>query len=402
MSSCSSEQRPQIALETLRSFVERHPDGGRIERHSHEQDQLALISQSAAVIETDSLYVVHPLLKALWLPAGVEHAVYSPRPYSLHSLYFPAGCVRAASDPQVLGLDALARELVLFLCAAPRPSQRGVRHAHALALLAALLGEAAAESFSLPKPKSERARKLAEHIVSRPADGRALEVVAGEVGGASLRTFERCFVDETGLSLAAWRRQSRMLASISLLAEGKPIGEVARAVGYDRRQHSARRSNSALAVRHRATRGAGPKGVVDGAQSGRVRGRGGALDAGVLCADGIGRAALARVCRTRRTWFETGVFTFEPAMAAVNVACWTVADVFAGWLATVVARHRGAAWALAAVLALYLGFLHLYLYWPNFPWWYNVAVAGLAAPAVLLGAALARPRLPVTAGQAAL
>jgi AraC-like DNA-binding protein len=53
------------------------------------------------------------------------------------------------------------------------------------------------------------------------------------VGGASLRTFERSFLDETGLSLATWRRQSRLLASLALLAEGKSIGEVARAVGYD-------------------------------------------------------------------------------------------------------------------------------------------------------------------------
>jgi AraC-like DNA-binding protein len=35
------------------------------------------------------------------------------------------------------------------------------------------------------------------------------------------------------LSLAAWRRQSRMLASLSLLAEGRSVGEAARAVGYD-------------------------------------------------------------------------------------------------------------------------------------------------------------------------
>ena len=228
-----SAEPQTIPLEALRAFVERYPEGGRIAAHSHEVDQLALISQSAAVIETDAVFVVHPLLKALWLPAGVEHSVYSPRPFSLHSLYFPAGIVRAASAPEVLGLDDLARELVLFLCTASRPSQRDSRHLHALALLAQLLAAAKAESFSLPKPTSERARKLAEHFTQRLDDNRALEIIADEVGGASLRTFERLFVEETGLSLAAWRRQSRMLASISLLSEGKSIGEVAHAVGYD-------------------------------------------------------------------------------------------------------------------------------------------------------------------------
>lgn len=225
--------RQPVSLTELRCFVEGHSEGGRVPAHSHEQDQLALISQSAAVVETDAVYVVHPLLKALWIPAGVEHSVYSPRPFSLHSLYFPANTVRATGEPQVLGLDALARELVLFLCTAPRPSQRDARHGHALALLEELLVAARPESFSLPRPKSERARKLAAHFTSRPDDGRPLEIVAAEIGGASLRTFERLFVDETGLSLAAWRRQSCMLASLSLLAEGKSIGEVARAVGYD-------------------------------------------------------------------------------------------------------------------------------------------------------------------------
>ena len=91
-----------------------------------------------------------------------------------------------------------------------------------------------------------------------------------------------------------------------------------------------------------------------------------------------------------RVWFETGVFTFDTPMSVVNIIGWVLAETFAGWAAVAVARRPEPAWALAAVIALYLAFLHLYLYWPNFPWWYNVAVAGLAAPAVLVGSKLAR------------
>ncbi len=229
----STLQAPHITLGSIRAFEEGYPQGGRVPPHSHAMDQLALITRSAAIIETDSVYVVHPLSKALWLPAGVEHSVYSPRPYCLHSLYFPASALRASSGPEVLGLDNLTRELVLFLCAAPRPSQRDGRHETALTLLCQLLPLAKAESFSLPRPASARARKLADHFAGNPQDGRALEIVVAQVGGASLRTFERLFVEETGLSLAAWRRQSRMLASLSLLAQGQSMAEVAHAVGYD-------------------------------------------------------------------------------------------------------------------------------------------------------------------------
>jgi AraC-like DNA-binding protein len=225
------------AIQSLRAYVEGYPQGGRIERHAHDLDQLTVITESAAIIETDDLYVVHPCMKALWLPAGVYHSIFSPRRFYLHALYFEPRTVRASADtpagPQVLGLNNLARELVLFLCEAPRVSQRGARHAHALTLLTDFLADAKADSFSLPRPRGDRARKLADYFTAHPDDNRSLEIVAAEVGGASLRTFERSFLDETGLSLAVWRRQSRMLTSLALLAEGKSIGEVARAVGYD-------------------------------------------------------------------------------------------------------------------------------------------------------------------------
>ena len=45
--------------------------------------------------------------------------------------------------------------------------------------------------------------------------------------------------------------------------------------------------------------------------------------------------------------------------------------------------------ALALTIALYLSAIHLVFFWPNFPWWYNLGVALLAAPAVLLGGKLA-------------
>lgn len=221
------------SISALRSHVEGYPQGGRIPRHSHDWDQLALISDSAAVVETDTLYVVHPLLRGLWLPAGVEHSIYSPRRFCLHALYFEPDTLRTDREPQVLGLDSLSRELILFLCTATRASERGTKHVHALALLEELLAGVRPESFSLPRPRHERARLLADYFASKPEDSRPVEIIAADIGGASLRTFERIFADETGLSLAAWRRQSRLLASLALLAEGRSIGEVAQSVGYE-------------------------------------------------------------------------------------------------------------------------------------------------------------------------
>jgi hypothetical protein len=102
-----------------------------------------------------------------------------------------------------------------------------------------------------------------------------------------------------------------------------------------------------------------------------------------------------------RAWFDQGVFTFPSPMAAYNVVCWALANCVVGWVGTAVGGRREVAWALAAVIGLYLSALHLYVQWPNFPWWYNLGVALLAAPAVLLGGKLAgrfvRPSVPTPA-----
>ena len=221
------------SIETLRSHIEGYPEGGRIPWHSHDFDQLTLIAESTAIVETDRAYLVHPLLKGLWLPAGLEHSIYSPHAFYLHALYFEPGDLLKASDAQVLGLDELSRELILFLCRYPRISERGERHAHALALLEDLIRSSTPDTITLPRPRSDRARKLADHFAANPRDSRSVQLIADEIGGASLRTFERLFTEETGLSLAAWRRHCRLLMSVSMLDEGKSIGAVARAVGYE-------------------------------------------------------------------------------------------------------------------------------------------------------------------------
>jgi hypothetical protein len=91
-----------------------------------------------------------------------------------------------------------------------------------------------------------------------------------------------------------------------------------------------------------------------------------------------------------RHWVKEGVFTFTAAMAGCNLVLWVAAEIGAGWTAAKISRRAGAVWVLAGLIGIYLAALHLVLYWPRFPWWYNLGVVILAVPAVLIGARLAR------------
>ena len=94
-----------------------------------------------------------------------------------------------------------------------------------------------------------------------------------------------------------------------------------------------------------------------------------------------------------QVWRDTGAYEFGALMSVCNALFWLMAEIAAGWTAVVIAKRREAAWVLAALLMLYLSFLHLYYVWNNFPWWYDLAVALPSGAAVLLGGKLAGRRL---------
>jgi len=98
-----------------------------------------------------------------------------------------------------------------------------------------------------------------------------------------------------------------------------------------------------------------------------------------------------------RQWTREGVFTFTAPMACCNLVLWLLAETGAGWVAARIARRREAVWVLAGLLGIYLAAVHFVLYWPRFPWWYNLGVVIPAVPAVLLGGKLANsPRRPLS------
>jgi hypothetical protein len=88
-------------------------------------------------------------------------------------------------------------------------------------------------------------------------------------------------------------------------------------------------------------------------------------------------------------WMSAERYEFTAPQSGFNALFWILAEIFAGWLTVIIAKRREASWVLAALIASYLALMHLYLFWDNFPWWYNLAVALPAAPAVLLGGKLA-------------
>ena len=82
-----------------------------------------------------------------------------------------------------------------------------------------------------PAPRSDDLQDLAELLTDDP-DLNVAGAVDAAVAGWSVRTVQRRFVAETGLTLSAWVRQARISAAAELIARGRSIEWVAHRVGY--------------------------------------------------------------------------------------------------------------------------------------------------------------------------
>jgi hypothetical protein len=89
-----------------------------------------------------------------------------------------------------------------------------------------------------------------------------------------------------------------------------------------------------------------------------------------------------------RHFRQDGSFTFTPPTAVGNLIIWVLGEIFAGWVVMKIAQRREAVWVLAAMLGLFLAYMHLIRAWSVLPSWYNLGVAIPPVAAVLLGGRL--------------
>ena len=202
--------------------------GEWFEEHRHDQHQLIWAHRGVLVVNIGELRWVLPTTRALWVPAGIAHQTGASTSATMLSPYLlPARCAVRWTEPTPIAVDELLGPLIAYLTTDLEPDAR----ARAEAVVVDLLRPATATPIRIPMPDDDRARAVAEIILRDPADPRTLDDLARSVG-SSRRSITRRFAEDTGVPFHTWRAQVRIQASVALLAEGHPVEQVSRAVGY--------------------------------------------------------------------------------------------------------------------------------------------------------------------------
>ena len=212
---------------------EDYPDGLRLDRHDHEWGQLTFCITGVMQVMGDHAAWLSPPTRAIWLPAGVAHAIVMHGKVAARFLYLsPALAAPLAPTPQVLEVAPLLRELILFLLEIRTLHPDNPAEARLAGLVVDLLLAARPLDLALPLPRDQRALTLAARLQEAPAHRLSSPRFAASAG-ASLRTLQRLFPIETGLTLEAWRQKARLLHAVAQLSAGASVNAAAFDCGYE-------------------------------------------------------------------------------------------------------------------------------------------------------------------------
>ncbi len=210
-----------------------YPTGHRIEPHRHARAQLVYASEGVMTVTAAAASWVVPPLRAVWMPAGMEHVIRVNRAISMRSLFIHLDAATGLPEAcRVVTVSALLRALILRAMTVPPLYDETGPDGRVMRVILDELRRLPSAPLRLPRPRDPRLLRVTEALVADPADARPLDAWA-RTAGASPRTLARLFVKETGLTFRAWRQRARLLHALVELAAPKPVTTVAFEAGYE-------------------------------------------------------------------------------------------------------------------------------------------------------------------------
>lgn len=214
----------------VRSLAMTYYAGHHVESHSRPWGQLVYAARGVMRVTLQNTFWIAPPTRAIWAPSGIHHEIHARGDYRMRTIYVaPEFSSRLPNAGGALQVTPLLRELLLRIVAIG--SLDDAEHAALIHVLLDELAQAQTSPMSLTFPRDRRARAVAERLSQDPAIELDLATIAADAG-ASARTIQRLFRDETGLRFTQWRRRLRLLNALQLLNDGASVTVAGVESGY--------------------------------------------------------------------------------------------------------------------------------------------------------------------------
>lgn len=221
-----------LALRPVVPLSDEYPAGYVDQAHSHRRAQILYAAAGVMSVYTPGTSFVIPPQRALWLPAGTVHEVSCRGAVALRTLYVDPLLEACPSTCRVFEVSEFLRALILEAASFNPDYDLDGREGRIVELLLEETMRMPTAQLCARMPSDYRLLRVCKAILADPSDQRNLDYWA-RLAGMGRRTFTRAFRQETGMGLAMWRQQVRLMGAVSMLASGQSVTSVAFEVGYE-------------------------------------------------------------------------------------------------------------------------------------------------------------------------
>lgn len=210
-----------------------YPASWHIAPHAHSKHQLIYAVRGVMVVQADAGRWVVPPTRAIWMVAGMTHEIRCIGEVHMRSLLVATDAApRLLGETQAVGISPLLRELIRAAMTAQQPYAPGTRDGRVMRLILDEVRALPVLALHLQMPADTRVLRICEHLQQHLDDPSTLPDWARRLA-VDVKTIQRLFMKETGMTFGQWRQQARLLRALELLATGEKVIDVALALGYD-------------------------------------------------------------------------------------------------------------------------------------------------------------------------
>lgn len=200
--------------------------------HKHYRGQLLCVDEGLIQVSTEAGVWVLPPHRAGWIPPQAMHRVYfcgKVKGWSL--LLSPDRCHQLPDSPCVIAMNDVLNVLSARAFNWSKTHELTADKSRIQTVIIDEISKAPHEALHFPQPKDPRLQKITHAILADPSNTKKVEYWAS-IGAISSRTLRRLIRTELNMSFHEWRQQIQLVYALEMMARGKPVGDVAFALGY--------------------------------------------------------------------------------------------------------------------------------------------------------------------------
>lgn len=213
-------------------FRHQQLDPGAWTPHSHPWGQLNYLTRGVMQLEIDGNRFLSPPQYGVWIPPNKIHYSSNDQVVVYRTVYISSSFSgRLPANPCCLTVSPILKSILEEFARRDVRAPVTEQENRLARVVVDEIESAAPLNTYLPYASSAVINSILQELRLNPGDGRTIDNFSSDLG-MTVRTFQRRWHAEVGITFVEWRQRLKFLAAIDMLEKGETIQKISFKLGY--------------------------------------------------------------------------------------------------------------------------------------------------------------------------